>query len=131
MGRGDLPPPPPQFLGDSNNLKFLKNIHTFGPLKFRRLASGQRHRRRNIDHTCFWHPHLHSLISLSLSFSDFLIYHFQPRHYLVGLLFIFSSSLPLRLDRQLFMMFPCPRDFTLQIWDYIVCSKSYTWWVRF
>ena len=54
-------------------------------------------------------------ISLSLSFSDFLIYHFQPRHCLVGLLFIFSSFLPLRLDCQLFMMFHYLRDFTLQI----------------
>ena len=59
-------------------------------------------------------------ISLSLSFSDFLIYHFRPHHCLVGFLSIFSSFLPLRLDRQLFMMFHCPRDFTLQIWDYSV-----------
>ena len=56
------------FMGDSNNLNYLKNINSFGPLKLRKPESGQRHRRGNTNHTCFWHPHLHSFISLCLWF---------------------------------------------------------------
>ena len=103
------------FRGDSNNLNFLKNINTFGPLA--PSSSENQHLGRDTGEAtqtihAFGTP---TSTLLYLSVSDFLIYHFRPHHCLVGSLFIFSSSLPLRLDRQLFMMFPCPRDFTLQI----------------
>ena len=114
------------FHGWFEQFDFLKNIHTFGPLKLRKPTSRQRHWKANTDHTCFWHPHLHSFRSLCLSL--FLWFLYLPLMAsplsIVGLLFIFSSSLPLRLDHQWFMMFHCPRDFTLQIWDY---TLQQTW----
>ena len=81
-GRGPPHPSPPKkkkkiysrgilFQGWFEQFELFKEhkyFWAFGPLKLRKPASGQRYRRGNTNHTCFWHPHLHSFISLCLWF---------------------------------------------------------------